>query len=46
MKTEPPIQLGWWLFSVQRWCNWGGKDGNYALDGQIVVNFIERMDGI
>jgi len=30
---------------VQLWCNWDGKDGDYALYGQIVVNSIERMDG-
>jgi len=30
---------------VYFWCNWGGKDGNYALYGQIDVNSIERMDG-
>ena len=30
---------------MQLWCNWDGKDGLCALDGQIVVNSIERMDG-
>jgi len=29
---------------VQFWCNWHGEDGFCALDGQIVVNSIERMD--
>ena len=31
---------------VQLWCNWHGKDGYCALDGQNVVLSIERMDGI
>ena len=30
---------------MQCGCNWDGKDGLYALDGQIVVNSIESMDG-
>jgi hypothetical protein len=29
---------------VQFWCNWGGKNGIYALDGLISVHPIERMD--
>lgn len=31
---------------MQRWCNWGGKDGICAQNGQLLVHPIERMDGI
>ncbi len=41
VDIKPPNQLIWVLF----WCNWGEKDGNYALDGLFLVNYIERMDG-
>ncbi|MGB2954798.1 MAG: hypothetical protein WBB64_02390 [Anaerolineales bacterium] len=46
LEIEPPSQVIWDVFLVQFWCNWGGKDGFCALGGQIVVNSIERMDGI
>ena len=45
-RVAKPVVLCFGAVWVQLWCNWHGKDGIYALDGQIVVNSIERMDSI
>ena len=43
-QAAKPVDLG--VVLVQLWCKWGGKDGNYAPNGQIIVNSIERMDTV
>jgi len=45
-RVAKPVVLCFGAVWVQLWCNWHGKDGIYALDGQIVVNSIERIDAI